>query len=233
MNFCSIIFLFIVILSVLRAEKENIHKENLYTHDNKNTSRVKCATKEPVYNYSSKNDNIYEKFQIYDKEKEKNHLDKGKSDEQYSENVLYHENIEDIIELVKIEECGYYENNMMKECNVRSSSNPMFKRTSRMTKFKNKLYKMIFKKNKFWKVISGMITVLGQSAIICEIILVIGYIVLCTCPSILSTVFILFNACLGILGIITLLIILVIIMVWLLVTWLWSHKDMYYETHEE
>lgn len=92
---------------------------------------------------------------------------------------------------------------------------------------------MIFKRNKFWRVISAIITVLGDSAIICEIIMVIGAILICSglyTSEIVSTIII---ASGGVLGAIILFIILIIVIVWLLVTWLWSHNDVYYETHEE
>lgn len=111
---------------------------------------------------------------------------------------------------------------------------------------------MIFKRNKFWRVISKIITVLGESAIICEIIMVIGYILKC-CMCLCKCVFDIACSCAcavacscageatctlitasgGVLGVIILFIILIIAIVFLLVTWLWSHKDVYYETHEQ
>ncbi|SOV79603.1 Plasmodium exported protein (hyp15), unknown, putative [Plasmodium sp. gorilla clade G3] len=248
MNFCSLIFLFIVLLSVLIPAKENTNKKDIYNHDNKNSSSnfhknissVKCATKEPVYNQRSKNDNSYEKYVKYNKEKKQNNLDKGRSDEKYSKNILNNKNNGDIFESVKRVECCDYKNKMVELCNVISSSNTILKKTSRITRFKNKLYKMVFKRNKFWRVISGIITVLGDSAIICDIIMVIGFILKCfmclcscACSCTSATVLTLITASGGALGVITLIIILIIAIVWFLVTWLWSHKDVYYETHDE
>lgn len=99
---------------------------------------------------------------------------------------------------------------------------------------------MIFKRNKFWRVISKIITVLGDSAIICEIIMVIGYILkccmcLCSCAdaTACATACAIITASGGAFGAIILLIILIIAIVFLLVTWLWFHKDVYYETHEQ
>lgn len=111
---------------------------------------------------------------------------------------------------------------------------------------------MIFKRNKFWRVISKIITVLGDSAIICEIIMVIGYILkccmcLCSCACaaagscvceaagscVCATACTIITASGGAFGAIILLIILIIAIVFLLVTWLWFHKDVYYETHEQ
>lgn len=119
---------------------------------------------------------------------------------------------------------------------------------------------MIFKRNKFWRVISKIITVLGESAIICEIIMVIGYILkccmcLCSCAGaaacscacgtagscvcattgscVCATACTIITASGGAFGAIILLIILIIAIVFLLVTWLWFHKDVYYETHEQ
>ncbi|SOV21212.1 Plasmodium exported protein, unknown function [Plasmodium sp. DRC-Itaito] len=244
MNICSFVFLFTVILSVLLAAKENNHKKDLYEHDNKNsysssnkrTTSVKCATKEPVYYEVSKDDNVHDNFVKSNKGEKQNNLDKGKSDKKYSKNKLNNKNSEDISESIKRGEPCDYKNNMMKECNVTSSLKPIMKKTSRMTKFKNKLYKMIFKRNKFWRVISGIITILGQSAIICEIIMYIGFILKCVVYFGMCTEGIyctLIAATAGIYGVIILLIILIIVLVWFLVTWLWSHKDVYYETHEE
>ncbi|SOV84351.1 Plasmodium exported protein (hyp15), unknown, putative [Plasmodium sp.] len=248
MNFYSFIFLFAVKLSVLLSAKENMLKEDLHKHDNENSSntfhksisRVNCDTKEPVYNKLSKNDYLYENIEKYNKEEEKEKLDKGKSDTKYSKNVLNNKNSEDIFESVKRVEYFDYKNNMIKERNVKCTSNTILKKNSWLTRFKNKLYKMIFKKNKFWRFISGIITVLGDSAIICEIIMVIGCIVKYAsgiCPWAIScishSVCTLIIASGGVFGAIILLIILIIVVVWFLVTWLWSHKDMYYETHEE
>ncbi|SOV76610.1 Plasmodium exported protein (hyp15), unknown function [Plasmodium reichenowi] len=240
MNFCSFIFLFTVTLRVILATKKNIYKKDLYKDNNKNNSsnfhkngsRVKCATKEPVYHELSQNDILYEKFVKYDKEKNKKNVDKGINDKNYSRNILNNKNSEDIFESVKRVESYNYENNMVNECNVIPSSKSLLKKTSRMTRFKNKLYKMIFKRNKFWRVISKIITVLGDSAIICEIIMFIGEILICShlCSATASTLVI---ASGGVLGAIILFIILIIVIVWLLVTWLWSHKDVYYETHEQ
>ncbi|KYN93214.1 exported protein (hyp15) [Plasmodium gaboni] len=235
MNFCSFIFfLFIVILSVLHAAKENNHKKDLYEHGNKNsysssnkrTTSVKCAIKEPEYHEFSKDDKVHDNFVKYNKGENQNNLDKGKSDKKYSKNKLNNKNSEDISESVKSGEPCDYKNNMMKECNVTSSSKPIMKKTSRMTRFKNKLYKMISERNKFWRVISGIIAVLGQYAIICDIIMFIAAIL----GSGATTAFI---AAGGIYMVIILFIILIIVLVWFLVTWLWSHKDVYYETHEE
>ncbi|SOV20231.1 Plasmodium exported protein (hyp15), unknown, putative [Plasmodium gaboni] len=235
MNFCSFIFfLFIVILSVLHAAKENNHKKDLYEHGNKNsyrfshkrTTSLKCAIKEPEYHEFSKNDNVHDNFVKSNKGENKKYLDEESSDKKYSKNKLNNKNSGDISESVKREEPCDYKNNMVKECNVTSSSKPIMKKTSRMTRFKNKLYKMIFKRNKFWTVISGIIAVLGQYAIICEIIMVIGAIM----GSGATTAII---ASGGVFGAIILLIILIIVIVWFLVTWLWSHKDVYYETHEK
>lgn len=181
----------------------------------------------------SQNDILYENFVKYDKEKNKKNVDKGINDKNYSRNILNNENSEDIFESVKRVESCNYENNKVNECNVIPSSKSLLKKTSRMTRFKNKLYKMIFKRNKFWRVISAIITVLGDSAIICEIIMVIGAILICSglyTSEIVSTIII---ASGGVLGAIILFIILIIVIVWLLVTWLWSHNDVYYETHEE
>ncbi|SOV20061.1 Plasmodium exported protein (hyp15), unknown function [Plasmodium sp. gorilla clade G2] len=237
MNICSFIFLFTVILSVLLAAKENNHKKDLYEHDNKNsyssshkrTTSVKCATKEPVYHEFSKDDNVHDNFVKYNEGENQNNLDKGRSHKKYSKNKLNNKNSEDISESVKSEELCDYKNNMMKECNVTSSSKHILKTTSRMTRFKNKLYKMIFKRNKFWRVISGIITVLGQSAIICEIIMVIGVILIRA--GLGATTLIIASG--GVFGAIILLIILLMVVVFILVTWLWSHKDIYYETLEE
>lgn len=209
---------------------QNIHKKDLYKDNNKNSSRVKCATKEPVYHELSQNDILYENFVKYDKEKNKKNVDKGINDKNYSRNILNNENSEDIFESIKRVESYNYENNMVNECNVIPSSKSLLKKTSRMTRFKNKLYKMIFKRNKFWRVISKIITVLGDSAIICEIIMVIGYILkLCLCSWACAII----TASGGAFGAIILLIILIIAIVFLLVTWLWFHKDVYYETHEQ
>ncbi|SCQ12671.1 Plasmodium exported protein (hyp15), unknown function [Plasmodium sp.] len=244
MNFCSFFFLFIVISSVLLEAKENIHKKDLYKHDNesnssnfhKNLSSLKCSTKESLYYELSKNYILYENLEKYDKEQNTKNLDKGINDKRYSEIILKNKNPEDIFESVRKGESYDYKNNMIPECNVISSSKYLLKKTSRMTRFKNKLYKMIFKRNKFWRVISGVITVLGDSAIICQIIMIIGYILKCTLE--LGTCFELIYCTLitasgGALGAITLLIILIIVIIWLIITWLWSHKDVYYETHEE
>ncbi|SOS76887.1 Plasmodium exported protein (hyp15), unknown function [Plasmodium sp. gorilla clade G1] len=233
MNFCSFIFLFTVTLRVIFATKKNIHKKDLYKDNNKNSSRVKCATKEPEYHELSQNDILYENFVKYDKEKNKKNVDKGINDKNYSRNILNNENCEDIFESIKRVESYNYENNMVNECNVIPSSKSLLKKPSRMTRFKNKLYKMIFKRNKFWRVISAIITVLGDSAIICEIIMVIGAILICSCLYTCKIVGPIIIASGGVMGAIILLIILIIVIVWLLVTWLWSHKDVYYETHEE
>ncbi|SOV20174.1 Plasmodium exported protein (hyp15), unknown function [Plasmodium sp. gorilla clade G2] len=244
MNFSSlIVFLFIVILNVLLAEKENILTNDLYKHENssysnfdKKTSSVKCATKETVYHELSKTDGLYENFVKYNKVENKRDLDKGTSDKKYSKNIFNSTNSEDIFEPVKRGESCDYKNNMMKECYVTFSSKPLLKKNSRMTRFKNKLYKMIFKRNKIWRVISGIITVLGESAIICEILMVIGSIIIlcsCSCTSTCVTGGTLIIASGGVLGAIILFIILIIVVVWLLVTWLWSHKDVYYELHKK
>ncbi|ETW51058.1 hypothetical protein PFMALIP_00903 [Plasmodium falciparum MaliPS096_E11] len=244
MNFCSFIFLFTVTLRVILATKKNIHKKDLYKDNNKNSSRVKCATKEPEYHELSQNDILYENFVKYDKEKNKKNVDKGINDKNYSRNILNNGNSEDIFESVKRVESCNYDNNMVNECNVIPSSKSLLKKPSRMTRFKNKLYKMIFKRNKFWRVISKIITVLGDSAIICEIIMVIGYILkccmcLCSCACgttgscVCATACTIITASGGAFGAIILLIILIIAIVFLLVTWLWFHKDVYYETHEQ
>ncbi|ETW38362.1 hypothetical protein PFTANZ_00980 [Plasmodium falciparum Tanzania (2000708)] len=253
MNFCSFIFLFTVTLRVILATKKNIHKKDLYKDNNKNSSRVKCATKEPVYHELSQNDILYENFVKYDKEKKKKkNVDEGINDKKYSRNILNNKNSENIFESVKRGESCDYENIMVNECNVIPSSKSLLKKPSRMTRFKNKLYKMIFKRNKFWRVISKIITVLGDSAIICEIIMVIGYILkccmcLCSCACaaagscvceaagscVCATACTIITASGGAFGAIILLIILIIAIVFLLVTWLWFHKDVYYETHEQ
>ncbi|KYN93184.1 putative exported protein [Plasmodium reichenowi] len=244
MNFCSFIFLFIFMLSVLLAAKENIRKKDLFKQDNKNSSsnfhknipNVKCFTKVSVYHELSTNDNSYENFVKYNKEGKPKILYKEKIDEKYSKNVLNNKNNEDIFESVKRVECCDYKNKMIKVSNAINTSYTILKKTSRTTRFKNKLYKMIFKRNKFWRVISGIITILGDSAIICQIIMLIGYILKCvldigTCCEIIYCNLIMASS--SVFGVITLLIILLITIVWLVVTWLWSHKDVYYETHEK
>nr|SPJ13270.1 Plasmodium exported protein (hyp15), unknown function [Plasmodium sp. DRC-Itaito] len=265
MNFCSFYFLFTVTLSVLLATKENIHKRDLYKNNNKksssnfhkNISRVKCATKEKVYHEISQNDISYENFAKYDKGENNKYLDKWINDKKYSRNILNNKNCKDIFESVKRGESCDYKNNVVSKCNVIPSSNSLMNKTSRMTRFKNKLYKMIFKRNKFWRVISRIITVLGESAIICKFIMGLKCILkccLCSCACACSCVCSAVCSCCasscasscccvtlgtlstvsgGIFGAIILLIILIIVIVWLLVTWLWSHKDVYYETHEE
>ncbi|ETW17278.1 hypothetical protein PFNF135_04371 [Plasmodium falciparum NF135/5.C10] len=131
----------------------NIHKNDLYKHHHKKSYR--CT------------DN---KISSVKKENKKN-LDKGRSDKKYSEYVLKNRNSENIFESVKRVESSGYKNNKVKECNVISLSNSILKKTSGITRFKNKLYKMIFKRNKIWSVISSIITFLGHSAIICQIIM--------------------------------------------------------------
>ncbi|SOV20284.1 Plasmodium exported protein (hyp15), unknown function [Plasmodium sp. gorilla clade G2] len=244
MNFCSFIFfLFIVLLSVLLAEKKNNHKKDLYEHDNKNSYRsshkritsVKCATREPEYHEWSKNVNVHETFVKYKQGDNKRNLDKGRNDNKYSKNISNNKNSGDIFKSVKSEEACDYKNNMVNKCNVTRSSKPTLKKNSFMNRLKNKLYKMIFKRNKFWRVISGTITVLGQSTIMYMILMVIGSIIICSWPSACTCAFAgtLIVASLVSMGVITLLIILIIVVVWLLVTWLWLHKDIYYETHEK
>ncbi|ETW51637.1 hypothetical protein PFMALIP_00369 [Plasmodium falciparum MaliPS096_E11] len=231
MNFCSFIFLFTLTLRVLFAAQKDLYRyddKNSYRSSHKKISSLKCATKEPVYHEMPKNDTLYDNFVKYNKKIYKKNLNNGKDDKKYSRNMLNNKYSEDLFESVNMVEWCYYKNDMIKERNVISESNTVWKKPSWMTRFKNKLYKMIFKKNKFWKFISGIITVLGNSAIICEIIMLIGYII--KYFIVIGSTLIAVSA--GILAAIILLIILTIIIVWLLVTWLWSHKDEYYKTSE-
>ncbi|EWC78930.1 hypothetical protein C923_00387 [Plasmodium falciparum UGT5.1] len=187
MNFCSFIFLFTVTLRVLFALQKDLYRyddKNSYRSSHKKISSLKCATKEPVYHEMPKNDTLYDNFVKYNKKIYKKNLNNGKDDKKYSRNMLNNKYSEDLFESVNMVEWCDYKNDMIKERNVISESNTVWKKTSWMTRFKNKLYKMIFKKNKFWKFISGIITVLGNSAIICEIIMLIGYIIkyfMCFC----------------------------------------------------
>ncbi|CDO64822.1 Plasmodium exported protein, unknown function [Plasmodium reichenowi] len=95
------------------------------------------------------------------------------------------------------------------------------KRNKKSMRIKDVLYKMIFKRRKFWKFLKYFLTTLGLSSLISFIVMFI--------PAVGSFGTVLALILLGI----VLSIIILCVIVWLLVTWLWPYKDEYNRKHKK
>ncbi|SOV25599.1 exported protein, unknown function [Plasmodium sp. DRC-Itaito] len=105
-----------------------------------------------------------------------------------------------------------------KEYDKYHKKNISLKRNKKKVTKKDILYKMIFKGKTFWNALKKVITGLGFTLVISNIVLVI----LC-----IAEVNTLTTALLGVSGGAILLIIILCVLTWLLVTWLWPYKDEY------
>ncbi|SCQ12575.1 Plasmodium exported protein, unknown function [Plasmodium sp.] len=85
-------------------------------------------------------------------------------------------------------------------------------------RFKNWLYRKIFKENNFWVYMSTFTRVLGGAAAMS---------LFCTLCAVSNS---LLPAFVGLWGFFVIILILLIIGTWMLVTWLWPHKELYDET---
>ncbi|ETW40213.1 hypothetical protein PFNF135_05441 [Plasmodium falciparum NF135/5.C10] len=92
-----------------------------------------------------------------------------------------------------------------------------------MTRFKNWLYKNIFKKSNFGSYVSTFTGVFGGAAAVSLFSAISG-----ACITKFSVTLVPVFACFG--GAFAIIIILLILGTWMLVTWLWQHKEVYNET---
>ncbi|SOV10294.1 Plasmodium exported protein, unknown function [Plasmodium sp. gorilla clade G2] len=108
-----------------------------------------------------------------------------------------------------------------KEYNKYHKKNISLKRNKKKVTKKDVLYKMIFKGKTFWNVLKNVITGLGCTSVISNIVWVAAT------ASAVQTAFAFVSV-----GAIILIIILCVLS-WLLVTWLWPYKDEYNRKHKK
>ncbi|KYN93247.1 putative exported protein [Plasmodium reichenowi] len=111
-----------------------------------------------------------------------------------------------------------------KEYDKYHKKNISLKRNKKNKPIKDLLYKMMFKGKNFWNFVKNVITVLGFTSLISNILWITLYLSSITS---VATVF----GCVS-LGTVLLIIILCVLF-WLLVTWLWPYKDEYNRKHKK